>query len=53
MRHSRGPTLLALITRPPSDTGVQFMYDHYREDEGALLGDVMGLGKTIQVRSLH
>ncbi|XP_052775381.1 DNA excision repair protein ERCC-6-like 2 isoform X2 [Mya arenaria] len=29
--------------------GIQFLYEHYRQGQGAILGDDMGLGKTIQV----
>lgn len=29
--------------------GIQFLYDYYREGEGAVFGDDMGLGKIVQV----
>jgi SNF2 family DNA or RNA helicase len=30
--------------------GIRFMYQHFKAKEGCILGDAMGLGKTIQVR---
>lgn len=29
--------------------GVKFMYKNFAKNQGSILGDVMGLGKTIQV----
>ncbi|KNC72668.1 hypothetical protein SARC_14772, partial [Sphaeroforma arctica JP610] len=32
--------------------GIQFLFDHYKENRGAILTDDMGLGKTIQTIAL-
>lgn len=43
------PAPLNQYLRDYQREGIQFLYDHYREGEGAVLGDDMGLGKTVQV----
>lgn len=44
------PAPLNQYLRDYQREGIQFLYDHYKEGEGAVLGDDMGLGKTVQVR---
>lgn len=46
---SQVPAPLNQYLRDYQREGIQFLYDHYREGEGAVLGDDMGLGKTVQV----
>lgn len=43
------PAPLNQYLRDYQREGIQFLYDHYKEGEGAVLGDDMGLGKTVQV----
>jgi DNA excision repair protein ERCC-6-like 2 len=38
-----------VFLREYQQDGVKFLYQHYKENQGALLGDDMGLGKTVQV----
>ncbi|KAJ1525630.1 hypothetical protein ONE63_008848 [Megalurothrips usitatus] len=42
------PASIAQYLRNYQREGVRFLYQRYREGEGAILGDDMGLGKTVQ-----
>lgn len=45
------PAVINQYLRDYQRDGIRFLYDHYRNDRGAILADDMGLGKTVQVAS--